>query len=88
MEKMKRTKTYSAKGLAWMKVTANGSLEGGIAKSFEKTGNDIMKSLGIKPCDLLLFVADKTKIAFSALGAVRMKLGSELGLAKTDEFNF
>jgi aspartyl-tRNA synthetase len=81
-------KTYGAKGLAWMKVTQAGALEGGIAKFFEKSSAEIQKAYDATPGDLLLFVADKPRIACTALGAVRSRLGTDLGLAKQDEFHF
>lgn len=81
-------KIYKAKGLAWMKVGANG-LEGGISKFFEGKTEEICNKLGAKIGDLLLFVADKKKaIACSALGAVRTKLGKDLNLCNPDEFAF
>ncbi|RPJ08362.1 MAG: aspartate--tRNA ligase [Spirochaetaceae bacterium] len=81
-------KTYGAKGLAWMKVTDAGKLEGGISKFFEAATSEILGHTGAKPGDLLLFVADKPKTACTALGAVRSRLGADLGLAKQGEFNF
>ncbi|HEQ72145.1 MAG TPA: aspartate--tRNA ligase, partial [Spirochaetia bacterium] len=81
-------KTYGAKGLAWMKVTDSGGLEGGIAKFFEKNGAAVTAGLDAKPGDLLLFVADAYKTAVTALGAVRSRLGRDLGLAAEKEFNF
>jgi aspartyl-tRNA synthetase len=57
------------------------SLEGGVAKFFVSQAADIIKGLDAKPGDLILLVADaKRKIANTALGAVRTKLGRDLGL--------
>ncbi len=81
-------KTYGAKGLAWMKVTKEKTLEGGVAKFFEKTASPVITGLGAQPGDLLLFVADKLKIACTALGAVRSRLGQDLKLAQAEEFKF
>jgi aspartyl-tRNA synthetase len=81
-------KTYGAKGLAWMKVTKEGKLEGGVAKFFEKIATDVIAGLAAKPGDLLLFVADKPRTACVALGAVRTRLGADLKLAKPGEFRF
>lgn len=86
-------KIYKAKGLAWMKVNKTESntpvLEGGISKFFEGKTEEICATLGAKPGDLLLFVADqKPKTACTALGAVRTKLGKDLGLCKEGQFEF
>jgi aspartyl-tRNA synthetase len=69
-----------AKGLAWAKVTAAG-LEGSIAKFYEgDKGKVLCAHLGAKAGDLLLFVADQRKIVHKALGDLRLKVGSALGL--------
>ena len=80
-------KTYRAQGLAWMKVTAGG-LEGGIAKFYESSAAKIKEGLGAAEGDLLLFVGAPKNIARVALGAVRSRLGKDLGLAKQGEFKF
>ena len=82
-------KIYKAKGLAWIKVTEAGAkLEGGISKFFEGKEAEICSKLGAEKGDLILFVADKYKIACTALGAVRGKLGKDLGLLNPAEFKF
>jgi len=85
-------KIYKARGLGWMKVagTANEPvLEGGIAKFFEGQSHFICSNLGACPGDLLLFVADaKPKTACTALGAVRTRLGKDLGLCTEGQFEF
>lgn len=80
-------KIYKAKGLAWLKIT-DGKFEGGITKFFEGKENEIKTRLGAETGDLILFVADKYKIACTALGAVRSKLGKDLGLLNPYEFKF
>lgn len=82
-------KIYKAKGLAWIKVTeGDAKLEGGISKFFEGREAEICSKLGAEKGDLILFVADKYKIACTALGAVRSKLGKDLGLLNPAEFKF
>lgn len=86
-------KIYKAKGLGWMKVNAGSDgkpvLEGGISKFFEGKTADVCANLGAKTGDLLLFVADpKAKIACTALGAVRTRLGKDLGLCEEGRFEF
>ncbi|MCL2318969.1 MAG: aspartate--tRNA ligase [Treponema sp.] len=88
-----QAKIYKARGMAWMKVGAGTGtgpvLEGGVAKFFASRAADIVKGLGAKPGDLILIVADsKRKIANTALGAVRSKLGRDLGLCDPNRFEF
>lgn len=79
---------YGAKGLAWVKITSEG-WQSPIAKFLTDTErNEIVKTLDAKIGDLLLFVADTPKIANTALGRVRLKLGERLGLIKKGTFNF
>jgi aspartyl-tRNA synthetase len=83
-----QARIYKAKGLAWMRVAgaeAAPVLEGGVAKFFGENAQKICTGLGAKPGDLLLMVADsRRKIANVALGAVRSKLGRDLGLTGSD----
>ncbi len=85
-------KIYKAKGLAWMKVTGietEPNLEGGISKFFEGKAKDVCATLGAKAGDLLLFVANtKKRVACTALGAVRSKLGKDLNLCDPDKWAF
>jgi len=86
-------KIYKAKGLGWMKVNAGADgkpvLEGGISKFFEGKTADVCGKLGAKAGDLLLFVADpKAKIACTALGAVRTRLGKDLNLCEEGRYEF
>ena len=84
-----QAKIYKAKGLAWMKVTGEESLDGGVSKFFAENAKDIIKGLGAKSGDLILIVADsKRKTANTALGAVRSKLGKDLGLCDPKKFAF
>jgi aspartyl-tRNA synthetase len=81
-----QAKIYRAKGMAWLKVNAEGKLEGGASKFFALEGDggtlerELVADLGAKPGDLVLMVADSRKrVACTALGAVRSKLGKDLG---------
>lgn len=80
-------KTYHAKGLAFTKVTADG-LESGIGKFFTARATEIRSTFGANEGDLLLFVADSWKVACTALGAVRSRLGSQLELIDSSKFAF
>lgn len=73
-------KTYGAKGLAWLKVESDG-IKGPIAKFFsEEQLKSLSEKLGGETGDLFLFVADQAKIVADSLGALRNRLGRELGL--------
>ena len=80
-------KIYGAKGLAWMKMTREG-LEGGVAKFFTDLKDEIISTLEAEPEDLILMVADEWTTACTAMGAVRTKLGTDLGLIDEKEFIF
>ncbi|MDR2515860.1 MAG: aspartate--tRNA ligase [Spirochaetaceae bacterium] len=78
-------KIFRAKGLAWMKAAGTAAapeLEGGVGRFFSGSAAEICAGLGAVPGDLILLVADERRItANTALGAVRSKLGRDLGLA-------
>ncbi|MGW8312727.1 MAG: aspartate--tRNA ligase [Desulfuromonadales bacterium] len=80
---------YGAKGLAWVKVQADGSWQSPIAKFFtQKELADIAAALDAQPGDLLLFGADQPTIANEALGRLRGHLGHKLGLADPNSYKF
>ncbi|MFQ3621553.1 MAG: amino acid--tRNA ligase-related protein, partial [Spirochaetales bacterium] len=80
-------KTFKAQGLAYMKVSG-GSLEGGISKFYEGVAKNIMERLGAKEGDLILLAGAPRRIAQTALGAVRSRLGKELNLTTPGTFSF
>ena len=82
-------KIYKAHGMAWMKVTGESSLEGGVSKFFGENAAQIIGGLGAEAGDLILIVADsKRQVANTALGAVRSKLGKDLGFCDPKCFEF
>ena len=86
-------KIYKAKGLAWMKVAAGigaaSALEGGVSKFFAVNAAQIINTLDAEEGDLILIVADtKRNITNTALGAVRSKLGRDLGFCDPARFEF
>ncbi|MFA8439693.1 aspartate--tRNA ligase [Pueribacillus sp. YX66] len=81
-------KVYGAKGLAWVKIE-DGQFTGPIAKFFTEQEVEQMKEiLQSEDGDLLLFGADKRKIVYDSLGALRLKLGKELHLIDESKLNF
>jgi aspartyl-tRNA synthetase len=82
-------KIYKAKGLAWMKVASGGAFEGGVSKFFAQKAAEIKNAFCAEEGDLILIVADsKRSVANTALGAVRSKLGRDLGLCDSNIFEF
>ncbi|EGQ8058937.1 aspartate--tRNA ligase [Vibrio parahaemolyticus] len=78
---------YGAKGLAWMKVNdrAEGveGIQSPVAKFLsEDVINGILDRTQAESGDIILFGADKANIVAEALGALRLKLGKDLGLTK------
>ncbi|GAA0354730.1 aspartate--tRNA ligase [Bacillus horti] len=79
---------YGAKGLAWLALK-EGEVKGSIAKFFEGDQlEQLKKALHAEEGDLLLFVADSKSVVASALGALRLKLGKDLGLINENEYKF
>ena len=78
-------KTYQAKGLAYLKF--NEEVSGSLAKvlSAEEIGS-LRNKLNVEDNDLVLIVADKKKIVKASLGALRCKLGRELGLIDPNDY--
>ena len=82
-------KGYGAKGLAYIQLKSDGSTKCSFAKFFtEEQQAKLITALDGKPGDLLLFAADKNKIVWEVLSALRLKMGKELGLTDPHTFNF
>ena len=82
-------KTYfGAKGLAYIKLTADG-ITSPIAKFLsEDEMKAIIEKTEAKTGDVIFIVADKKKVVPSALGALRLKIGKDLDLINKDDFKF
>lgn len=82
-------KTYfGAKGLAYIKLTADG-ITSPIAKFLsEDEMKAIIEKTQAKTRDVIFIVADKKKVVVSALGALRLKIGKDLDLINKDDFKF
>ncbi|MBQ3379595.1 MAG: aspartate--tRNA ligase [Clostridia bacterium] len=81
-------KTYRAKGLAWMKVTKDG-VSSPIAKFLSDDERAaILSAMDAGENDLLLFVADKDKVVFDALGALRCEVARRLDILDANTYNF
>ena len=80
-------KTYKAKGLAWIKVTEEG-IDSPIAKFFtEEEIKAILDRMDAKAGDLILFVADKNKVVYDALGQLRLEVARKMDLIDKNKYN-
>lgn len=81
-------KTYRAKGLAWMKVAADGTMTSSFAKFLtEDEIAAIKERADMHENDVLFVVADASEeTALVSLGALRCELAKRLGLAKKDDY--
>jgi aspartyl-tRNA synthetase len=75
-------KSFGAKGLAWVKITAGGQLESVIAKFLDASGLRAALPEATSG-DLILFGADQATIVHDVLGRIRLLLGEELNLIDT-----
>ncbi|GAF06774.1 aspartyl-tRNA synthetase [Paenibacillus pini JCM 16418] len=79
---------YGAKGLAWIQVK-EGEFKGPIVKFFtEEEIAAVKERTGAEEGDLLLFSADNKKVVADVLGALRLKIGRQLGLIDDNVFKF
>ncbi len=82
-------KGYGAKGLAYLCVMPDGSYKSSFAKFMTAEELEaLVAAMKGEPGDLLLFAADRLKIVYSVLGALRVELARQLGLIDNDRFDF
>ena len=82
-------KGYGAKGLAYLAVNADGSYKSSFAKFMtEEELKSLVEKMQGEPGDLLLFAADKNKVVWDVLGALRLELARELELLDKGQYNF
>ena len=82
-------KGYGAKGLAYLAINEDGTYKSSFAKFMtEEELAAIVERMEGKPGDLLLFAADKNKIVYAVLGALRCEIADKLGLLDKDTYNF
>ena len=82
-------KTYGAKGLAYVVINEDGSYKSSFAKFMtDEQMSDLVNAMEGKPGDLLLFAADKKKVVWTVLGALRCHLAELMGLVDKNEFRF
>lgn len=82
-------KGCGAKGLAYLVINPDGTYKSSFAKFMtDDELKKIVNALEGQAGDLLLFAADKDKIVFNVLGALRIQIADELGLLNKKQFNF
>jgi aspartyl-tRNA synthetase len=74
------TRKWGARGMAWIRVGADGAWQSPIAKYLsEEERARITEIAGLRPGHLLLFIADRTALACDVLSRLRVHLGERLG---------
>ena len=82
-------KTYGAKGLAYIAIQEDGSLKSSFAKFMtEEQMAALVKAMGGENGDLLLFAADKNKVVWDVLGALRIEIARQLELLDKGDYKF
>ena len=82
-------KTYKARGMAWLKWAESGEISSSYAKFLTEDENEAIKSaMGAEPGDLILIIADRNKVVFDSLGALRCECAKRMGLLDPMDFKF
>lgn len=82
-------KGYGAKGLAYIAIGEDGTVKSSFAKFMkDEEMNALISAMDGENGDLLLFAADKSKLVFDVLGALRVELANQLGLLDKNVYRF
>ena len=82
-------KLFRAKGMAWITLMPDGEIKSSIAKFFsDEQMQAILTRAEAKAGDVVMIVADRNRVVFDALGALRLELAKRLDLINPDDFNF
>ncbi len=82
-------KSYRAKGLAWLKWATTGEISSSYAKFLTDEENEAIKAaMSAEAGDLILIVADKNKVVFDSLGALRCECAKRMGILDPMDFKF
>ncbi len=82
-------KTYKARGMAWLKWAESGEISSSYAKFLTEEENEAIKAaMAAEPGDLILIIADKNKVVFDSLGALRCECAKRMGLLDPMDFKF
>lgn len=78
-----------AKGLAWLKVLEDGTLQGPIAKFIDEDAqNKLLSTTDTKAGDAIFFIAEAPRIVDTLAGRIRAELGNRLDLIEKDAYKF
>ena len=82
-------KDYGAKGLAYIAIQEDGTVKSSFAKFMkEEEMSALIEAMGGEAGDLLLFAADKNKVVWDSLGALRLELARQMELLDKNEYKF
>ena len=82
-------KDYGAKGLAYIAIQGDGTVKSSFAKFMtEDEMKALIEAMGGENGDLLLFAADKNKVVWDVLGALRLELARQMDLLDKSEYKF
>ena len=82
-------KGYGARGLAYIAIAEDGTRKSSFAKFMTDEEMDaLVQAMEGKPGDLLLFAADKNKVVYDVLGALRVELAKQMDLLDKNEYRF
>ncbi|RGT72066.1 aspartate--tRNA ligase [Ruminococcus sp. AF18-22] len=82
-------KDYGAKGLAYAAIQEDGTVKSSFAKFLtEEEMEQLVQVMDGQPGDLLLFAADKNKVVWDSLGALRLELAKQMELLDKKEYKF
>ena len=82
-------KDYGAKGLAYVAIQEDGTVKSSFAKFMtEEQMQALIAAMNGEAGDLLLFAADKNKVVWDSLGALRIELAKQLELLDKNEYRF
>ena len=82
-------KGYGAKGLDYVAIQEDGTVKSSFAKFMtEEQMQTLIQAMDGQNGDLLLIAADKTKLVWDVLGALRLEMANQMGLLDKNEFRF
>ena len=82
-------KGYGAKGLAYIAIHEDGTLKSSFSKFMkEEEMKALVEKMQGEAGDLLLFAADKTKLVWDILGALRLEMARQMDLLDKNEYRF
>ena len=82
-------KDYGAKGLAYIAIHEDGTVKSSFAKFMtEDKMSRLVEAMDGQAGDLLLFAADKNKVVWDVLGALRLELARQMNLLDSSEYRF